>query len=151
MTQVPKLILIVIAGTLLVLTSPGIAFADDADDIVTALGYPDYFQSVSHYAVAASIERVRKQKAPTDAKLQQFGGDLAKAVNDYRSTFLSQIATAFRSRFSAEELAQLLTFYASPLGKKVGAAQNGLQDELAKHSRDLGVLVGVTAAKLADQ
>ncbi|RUX98040.1 MULTISPECIES: DUF2059 domain-containing protein [unclassified Mesorhizobium] len=122
------------------------ALADPADDIVLILGYDKYYDNLSSLTVNQAMEKLTALKipGPSDA-LPKLEDD----ARSYKVVFLGAIAKSYRARFTPSELGNLLSFYKSPLGQKVGDVQGPVKDDVVAASRNLGVYIGVEAAQLA--
>jgi Uncharacterized protein conserved in bacteria (DUF2059)/PAN domain len=134
----------IVAGLL----ASGTVKADSAGDLVLVLHYDDYYASIAKIAVSLALQRLKDNGMAAPA-LADASAKLKKKAEEYQDIFLKQMAGAYRGQFSAQELSDLITFYKSPLGKKVGGAQKLIQDRLASSTRDAGVYLGVAAAQLA--
>jgi hypothetical protein len=70
--------------------------------------------------VIETAKNVLLQSSPMYAKdLNDIAGQLRKEFDSKRDELLTQMARVYASKFSEAELKDLLTFYKSPLGKKM--------------------------------
>lgn len=123
------------------------AVADPADDLVVAMGYNDYYTGFSSLLVETAVDKLKS----LNLSAETIAADRPKIEADaaaYRATFLGSIAKAYRARFSPEELQQLAKFYGSPLGKKIGATQQPIKDDVAAASTAAGMYVALQTAQL---
>lgn len=122
------------------------ATQDEADGVVAALRYGQYYDAISKLALAQAQERLQERGlsgAALTAAMDKVQADTA----GYRHIFMDQLAAAYRSRFTPAELTQIKTFYGSATGQKFATMKKPIDDELARATRDAGTFVGVSAAK----
>ena len=130
-----------------VTTASTSASADPADDIVATLGYNDYYTSFSKLMVEQAVEKLQSLNVSAD----KIAADRPKIQADaasYRAIFLSSIAKSYRAHFTPAELEELAKFYGSPLGRKVGQAQNPIKNEVAAATTAAGMYIGLQTAQL---
>jgi uncharacterized protein len=121
---------------------------DAADEVVAALRYGQYYDAISKLAVAQVTERLQ-QHGLSGANLTAATTQIATDAAGYKRIFLSQLASSYRSRFTADELQEVKAFYSSPAGQKFASMKKPIDDDLAKATRDAGTFIGVSAAKFA--
>jgi len=124
------------------------AFASGADDLVAALNYPAYYDSVASFAIDASLERLKTDAGLSDAQLATARATLESDAAAHKKAFLASVAAAYGAKFSDAECTQLAAFYGSPLGKKVSGSQQDMQDQVARLTREFGMQIGASAAAL---
>lgn len=130
-----------------VTTASTSASADPADDIVAALGYNDYYTSLSNLMVEQAVQKLQSLKVSAD-KIAVDRPKIQADAASYRAIFLTSVAKSYRAHFTPAELVELMKFYGSPLGRKVGEAQNPIKDEVAAASTAAGMYIGVQTAQL---
>lgn len=126
----------------------GPAAATGADDLVVALNYPGYYDSVAGFAVEASLARLKSDAGLNDAQLAAARATLQADIATHKKAFLASVAAAYAAKFTDAECTELAAFYGSPLGKKVAASQDDMQDQVARLTRELGMQIGASAAAL---
>jgi hypothetical protein len=90
-----------------------------AKELIALKGGQQMFDNV----VAGVVESVKNQFLPTNPQLSKPLSDVAAQLRTElepkKGEIFTQVATAYARHFTENELKELLTFYRTPLGKKV--------------------------------
>jgi hypothetical protein len=108
-----------------------------ARDVIVAKGATDMTRPL----VLGVIESAKNTFVPTNPNLTRELNDAAKTVNNElglkaETDAVNEMARAYASRFTEQELKDLLVFYKTPLGQKVIREEpNAIQDGLKNAQR----------------
>jgi len=132
-------------GSLLVVSAPGAAQQKPspasiaaAKELLVLKGGDIVFNPV----VNNVIEKVKNVFVPTNPNLNKELNEVAaKLKKDYdskRAELLNNVARMYAERFSEQELKALITFYKSPLGRKMVTDEPQIIDQSMRYAENWG-------------
>ena len=128
----------VMTAGLIGLSVPAIAQEVPPEQLALARKYIDLTDRASVYEVAVvetGIETMQQIVTQNPEILQQTDDAITKVIQEYngrKGELLDQFARVYATRFSIEELQQIVAFYESPTGQKLAQANSEPNTDLQR-------------------
>lgn len=120
------------------IAAPAMAQEVPPEQLALARKYVDLTDRASIYEVTVvetGIETMKQIITQNPEISDQTNEAITKVIEDYKGhkgDLLNQFARVYASRFTMEELQQIVDFYSSPTGQKLAAANSDLNTDLQR-------------------
>lgn len=126
------------------------AQASTAQEIVDALDYDSYYDSLSSAMVDSVVEKMIANGRLKKDTAVKFKNELTQESAAYKDVYLKHLADFFSSRFNEQQLAEINAFYRSQTGRQLNRLQKDLRDNLGDALQQFGLMLGAAAAQRLD-
>lgn len=136
MTRAKALVAVALSVAMLAVSAPAMAQEVPPEQLALARKYVDLTDKIGVYEVAlveigiGTMRDLVQQNPEIATETDLAVGKVLETYRDRRGELLDQFARVYASRFTVEELQQIVTFYETPTGQKLATANTEVNADL---------------------
>jgi hypothetical protein len=136
LTGAALLAAVVFGGSAIAQSQPSAEAVDTARQIIALKGGENIFNTLIPGVIEQSKYMFEQQNPNLGNALRDVATKLRNELTPRRAELNSEVAKVYASRFTEKEVKDLLTFYQSPLGRKLIAEEPKALDQSMSYAQD---------------
>lgn len=136
MTRAKALLAVALSAVMFAVSVPAMAQEVPPEQLALARKYVDLTDNAGVFEITlveiglGSLEQLVQQNPELSTEIDLAVGKVIETYQGRKGELLDQFARIYAMRFSIEELQQIVTFYESPVGAKLAAANTEVNQDL---------------------